>query len=641
MHGKELFAREVRRVCGGRKFDCVAVDIPAVFQEGLAEAVDGLPLISALVAHSDDFYSGFNANANFGGGVGVGIDVDTDYDEDYFGGGDLRYYLPVDPCDPMIEGVRQARQRRIPFYCVGADTLRNFVPLPPMPDEYSIEKIGFDAYTVLCRTAVDRGENWDAGGVISDSLCVYGKLQDLRRQYHSILAIVHLRNFETVKRYLDTSLRCDRRDDNDLYGGRAYKITKYFINPDHLYFALGELPFITAKSQMERHDPFAEPLDSTDAVKKLFTETRDNYFDDKEQALRLSPVRIQTALTYLRNLTVMSGRLIPSIFDIIEAAKGVGGNAYALRILKNAKYYPFLPVDSGDSEVVNVGIDRISLIESDAPGSDREVYAAVNVFRDTEMIWRTIDIKPDPSMLQKKKYRYSWNPYGLCSHMPEDVRIENFNAHARGKAMRVVTEHLARTEKFTSSVKDGIDIRETLRNWHTGNIYVKELPPAKNKVDTVVIIFDENHDDLYPHCTTWYAEHNDESTLSFYATGIFDDLIGPGIARCTYGGLALLFPPRDIPDIFRVASKMGVDGCAARLVAGSLVFTKEKNVAYIAPKPPSLRLRTLSNRFKKHLVWIPLSTFSTETLNRLRHFHVLNGKHVRSWATRFIGDGLL
>jgi hypothetical protein len=85
---------------------------------------------------------------------------------------------------------------------------------------------------------------------------------------------------------------------------------------------------------------------------------------------------------------------------------------------------------------------------------------------------------------------------------------------------------------------------------------------------------------------------------------------------------------------------MGVDGCAARLVAGSLVFSEEKNVAYIAPKPPSLRLRTLSSRFKKHLVWIPLSTFSTETLNRLRHFHILNGKHVRSWATQFIGDGI-
>ena len=51
-----------------------------------------------------------------------------------------------------------------------------------------------------------------------------------------------------------------------------------------------------------------------------------------------------------------------------------------------------------------------------------------------------------------------------------------------------------------------------------------------------------------------------------------------------------------------------------------------------------MRLRTLSGRFKKHLVWIPLKTFSTETLTRLRRFHVLNGRHVRAWASRFIGD---
>ena len=32
---------------------------------------------------------------------------------------------------------------------------------------------------------------------------------------------------------------------------------------------------------------------------------------------------------------------------------------------------------------------------------------------------------------------------------------------------------LARSEKFTTSLKDGLDIRETLRNWHTGDLFVK------------------------------------------------------------------------------------------------------------------------------------------------------------------------
>jgi len=603
VHGKELFAREVRRLCGERKFDCIAVDIPPAFQDELADAVDNLPLISAIIA----------------------------YDEHGGSEDDCKYYIPVDPCDAMIEGVRQARQRRIPFYCTGAAELASHAPLPLLPDEYSIEKIGFDAYTALCCAQI--GEAPEGCVEYESAQQVAGGLLKLRERYSNILAITHIKIFPTVMKHIKDGEACDDFD------GCNYKVVTRHVNPGHLYFALGELPFVTAKTQMERQDPFAEPVELTNAIKELFTETRDNYFEDKEQALRLSPVRIQTALTYLRNLTIISGQLMPSLIDIVEAAKGVGGNAYALHILESAKYYPFLPIESEDA-MVNMGIDRISLMEDEYPGAEREVYKAVNLFRDRQMEWRRIDIKPDPSVLQKKKYRYSWNPYGVCSHLPEDTRIERFNTHARGKAMRVVTEHLARTEKFSTSVKDGIDIRETLRNWHTGSIYVKELPPAASKLDTVIVIFDENHDEKYPQRTTWYAEHDEESTLSFYGTDMFSDLIGPGIARCTYGGVAMLFPPRNVPSIFKTAALLGVEGCAEQLVAGSLVYSQEKNVAYIAAKAPSARLRTLSSRLKKHLVWLPLSAFSNETLSRLRRFHVLNGHNVRSWAAHFIGDEL-
>jgi hypothetical protein len=655
VHGAEMFAREARRLCSENKYDCIAVDIPSVFQDDLAEAVDELPLISVLIAYRQEIYGGGNAC----GSAGIGIDVDIDKDDD-----DLPfcYYIPIDPCDAMIEGVRQARQRRVPFSCVGTPILNSPLQMVSMPDEYSIEKIGFGAYTLLCRKAVKEMFHGVRAGVVNnniddDNTCfqreeifalygetirtdaniIAGNLRELTTRYDNILAIVHISRFDAVmKKLKEESIQCDDTDDAFI---EPYTVIKRYINPDHLYFALSELPFVAAKSQIERQNPFASPMDPTDAVKDLFIDTRENYYDNREQALHLSPVRIQAALTYLRNLTVMSGRLVPTLFDIVEAAKGVGGNAYALRVLKNAKYYPFLPM-ANDDAIVNVGIDRISLKEDTYPDAVREVYGAANLFRDTELFWRKLDIKPDPTMMQKKRYRYSWNPHGVCSHVPEDTRIEGFNEHVRKKAARILTESMARSEKFTSSVKDGIDIRETLRNWHTGSVYVKELPPAKNKVDTVIIIFDDGHDDNYPNRTTWYAEHADESTLSFYSTNPFDDLIGPGIARSVYGGLALLFPPRSVPNIFRCAEAAGITGCAAQITAGSLMFAKERNVAFLAAKTPTLQMRTLAARFKKHLIWIPLSTFSTETLSRMRRFHVLNGKQVRTWASRFIGDEL-
>jgi hypothetical protein len=593
LHGKMLFAAHVRDLCTAERFDCIAVDIPEAFQDDIGPAVQNLPYIQAAVAR--DF-----------------SDAEC-------------FYMPVDPCDAAIEGIRQSFQNHIPYVCIGRPLLAERWPLRPLPDEYSIKKTGFDVFAALCLKAIGNpkaGSDNDLAG----AYCAH-RLRALSATYNNILALIHFRSFVRTVHHFKS------RTPVAAASMPPYRITSYYVNPDHLYFALGELPFITGKAERERQDPFAKPIDAVIEIKNLFRETRNDYYDKEEKGASLSPVRIQAALTFLRNLTVESGCLIPSLFDIVEAAKGVGGNAYALHILKNARYYPYLPFELG-APLLGVGIDRITLPETN------ETIRAVNLFRDTALQWRTLAIRPDPTIERRKKYRYAWNPEGMCSHVPEDAKIERFNAHVRTKALKILVEEFARCEKFTTSVKDGIDIRETLRNWHTGGIYVKEIPPSRGKLDTVVIIFDDRHDERYPHRSTWYAEHGEESTLTFYATDPFVDLIGPGIARCRYGGLSLLFPPRPVPNIFEMTGGANADfpDLTGRLAYGALLFSAERVVAYVAGRRPGLYLRTLALRLKKHLVWIPLASFSNETLRKLRTFHVLNGKEVRSWATRFIGE---
>jgi hypothetical protein len=592
IHGKSMFASHVRELCTANRYDAIAADLPEPFQGDLGPAVENLPVIQAVTGR------GFSDTA--------------------------AYYVPIDPCDATIEGIRQAKQNRIPYFCVGQGDLVAPPPLRSLPDEYSIATIGFERYCALCLHAIGNPEKGSY-----DDLCgahLAARLLELTRSHTNVLALVHFRRYaRTVYHY--GAGPATRRD----HTPPSYRVDTWHVNPDHLYFALGELPFVTGKIERERQDPLAAPVDLVTEIKNLFRETRDDYYDEKDALPDLSPVRIQAALTFLRNLTVSSGRLIPSLFDIVEAAKGVGGNGYALRVLKNARYYPFLPFELG-VPLAGVSIDRMTLPDSG------ETVDAVNLFRDTEMQWRTVTIKPDPSLERKKKYRYAWNPLGMCSHIPEDTKIEEFNAHVRAKTLKILLEEFARHEQFTTSVKDGIDIRETLRNWHTGRIYVRELPPSRGKIDTVVIVFDETHDDLYPNHATWYAEHEEESTLTFYGTGPFEDLIGPGIARCRYGGLSLLFPPRPVPDIFTLTQDMALPGLAARLTYGALLFSQERVVAYVADRKPGVFLRTMATRMKKHLVWIPLASFSNETIRKLRKFHILNGKEIRSWATRFIGD---
>jgi len=591
LHGTGAIASHVRSLCMEQRFDCIAVDVPEIFQDDIGRAVEELPLIQALVAREE--------------------------------GEERCFYAPVDPCDAAIEGIRQSQQNHCPFFCIG-HAPRQTEPVSALPDEHAIDTIGFDRFAALCLRAIGN----PAAGSDDDCAGAYlaTRLRELSANHGRILALVHFRRFaRTVRRFYTPGAL------QPAGAATPYRISTHYIHPDHLYFALGELPFITGKFEQERLDPFAAPVDVKNEIKNLFRETRDDYYDDKNAIAALSPVRIQAALTFSRNLTVLQSRLIPSLFDLVEAAKGVGGNGYALRILRNARYYPYLPFELG-VPLLDIGIDRIRL-----PGNG-EIVEAVNLFRDRMVEWRRVSIRPDPSQERRKRYRYAWNPMGMCSHVPEDRIIERFNAHARARAKRLLVEEFAHHEKFTTSVKDGIDIRETLRNWHTGSIYVKEIPPARGRLDTVVMIFDEDHDDNYPHRCAWYAEHGEESTLTFYATDPFSDLIGPGIARCRYGGLSLLFPPRPVPDIFALTEGMALPNLAARLTYGALLFSAERVVAYVSARKPPAALRAMAARLKKRLLWIPLSSFSNETIRNLRQFHILNGKEVRSWASRFIGE---
>jgi hypothetical protein len=279
-----------------------------------------------------------------------------------------------------------------------------------------------------------------------------------------------------------------------------------------------------------------------------------------------------------------------------------------------------------------VGVDKIMLPDEQTPRD------AINCLKDFQFVWKNLHLKPEPTSRQKRNYRFFWDPRGMCSHSPEDARIEHFNTGLREKANTIGREDLANSEKFSVSVRDGIDFRETLRNWHTGDIYVKNFPPSQGAVDTIVIIFDAVHDERYPHLATWYAEHNEESTLTFYSTDPFENMIGPGIARSYYGGLSLLFPPRPVPNVFEMDFSRSPMSLSERLTYGALLFSKERRVGFVSSQKPSTALCKIAAHFKKRLVWIPMSSFSSETLKKLRMFHVLNGKDVRSWAARFIGE---
>jgi len=227
----------------------------------------------------------------------------------------------------------------------------------------------------------------------------------------------------------------------------------------------------------------------------------------------------------------------------------------------------------------------------------------------------------------------------MCSWPPEDDRIESFHRHVRDQAKAIIGADLARTEKFTTSVRDGIDIRETLRNWHTGDLYVKVVPPGRGTIEIVVFLFEVPADPrVYDNRMTWYAEHIEESTLAFYATDPLKNLVGPGIAQAEYGGAMFLFPPRPIPDVWTDPRLDFAETLEERLLAGAFLHSRDRHVAVVSPRIPPASWGRLARRFGRKIVHVPLKRFSGQLLERLRTFHVLNGKQVRSYAADFIRD---
>jgi hypothetical protein len=371
---------------------------------------------------------------------------------------------------------------------------------------------------------------------------------------------------------------------------------------------------------------------SIDGVKEMVLHARDRLQERLPKvAQRITPQLLSIYFRYVRNLSLVERRLTPDLYSLVIAAKQTVGDDFALAIAETARTYPFAK-ENLDASVIRMGIER-----ADVPAWGTSPM--VSRLPGQAISWRSCELKPRPPEQQRKLWKQRWDPYGMCSWPPEDDRIESFQRHVRDQAKAILGADLARAEKFTTSVMDGIDIRETLRNWHTGDLYVKVQPPSRGAIEAVVFLFDVPAEPaLYTSRATWYAEHSEESTLAYFSTEPMKNLIGPGIAQAEYGGALFLFPPRAIPDVWVDPRLDYVDTLEDRLLAAAFLHSRERHVAVVSPKPPAAAWRRLARRYGRKIVHLPLKKFSGQLVERLRQFHVLNGKIVRSYAAEFIRD---
>ncbi len=654
IHGRVAFALVVRERMLARRHAALAVELPPSLKARVLEGVERLPTIHAVV-YRDWTAAAFEREPWSPERERRESREDED---DVAATTDARaWYVPIDPCDAIIEALRIARRERVPIHFVDAEVEqfagRRFV----LPDPHALLTLGLGEYYGAALPAIRREHPPTPEDRLRERHMA-ARLAELSREAAArgaagdVLFLCGMAHWERIREHLD-------HGSGELQGGSgggpdAEDVALVPVHPSSLFHLLGEIPFVAWAWERHRNSIELHRHDLILAVKEMLLTARARYDKESGESLeRATPAALATLLDYLRKLVVGRGRLAPDLYSLVVAAKGVVGNDFALAMLHTAADYPpnalpdpplegggdskegasppadadSLDADSGflfegTGELARIG-DAVSRVTSRTPGD-----------------WRTlkrVKLIDKPPKIDRELWRSVWNPHASCSWPPEDVLIENLRAYVSSRTLALAGIDLVRTEEFAASLKDGLAIRETLRDLPLGKIHVKVEPRVPGKVGAVVLVFEEDDDGTrFPLRMTWMAEHDQESTLAFYATSLLDDMVGPGIGRCRYGGCMFLYPPIPIPDVWDDLRFEKARRPSERLLLAALFHARDRYVAYVAAKPPRPEVLATAQRFHRHVVHLPLSTFSSRTLEKLRRFHVLNGRVVRSWAARFV-----
>ena len=214
--------------------------------------------------------------------------------------------------------------------------------------------------------------------------------------------------------------------------------------------------------------------------------------------------------------------------------------------------------------------------------------------------------------------------------------IEDYGRLIKKKAKSILSEERTRTEPFRTSLLDGIDLRETIRNWHEGKIYVRQFDKIAGEVAAVIVIFDADPDDRYTYMTTWLGEHQNESDMAFYSTNPFAHVVGPGIGRAEYGGFLMSLPPRRMIDVWTDPDYDLAKSKPERLLLAGLDYSLHKHVVYVAARPPRSIFRSIAARLNRNILYIPIGQLSPQKLKRIRVVHVLDSYARREDAKDYI-----
>jgi len=569
-------------------------------------------------------------------------------------------HLIMEPLEPLVEAVRSAYELSIPFHLIDSDNVlfQSWIP-DFFPDTYILNYLNAAELYELYKNNKPEYKN-DLFLLVEQidflrEIFMSVRLRNLSRIIHTddeeklnILLICGIRHLSGLKNLLQMS--------DDEFNTKAALLNKLDdkLDDNHSDDAEPLEAFMREENSEKKEDyelsvlsrESPEVLEQPGYFNTAWNLTRNNeralavfnrvmlqrsaYRDavnryERESSELVPPQREKLFFRFARNWSIIEKKLLPNAYRMVISARGFGNDNFA-RIMYDTLFY--LPPLHGSAFPEK----RLTLED---------------LHRDSRLIRFRMKLKikrkvPPPNILRRfKKERYpgewrdAWSGSGICSYPPEDIQVEDFGHYLQTRAKALMQSSENKTVPFSSSLLDGIDYRETVRNLHLGKIFVKDICARGIDAGSVVIIFSED-EDIHNWRVVWWGEHDQESDMALYATPPGQQVVGPGISRCIYGGFMLTFPPGRLHDIWEDDFYSEFNNSADRLLAAAIEYNDKNAVVHLSERPPNPRLIAIAGRMGQKIIHIPLSIINPIKLGRVRRFHVLDSRERRNDADDYI-----
>lgn len=615
--GRLEFACHVRQQILNAKPQFVAIDLPITLSSCYERAIERLPELSVII-----------------------------YDDE---GADRAVYETVEPADPFVEALRTAREVNAKTVFLDPDVAERSCAIDAYPDSYAVERIGFPQYIASYRKS--SRERKASLTVHAEALASQLQAIDLEADTLVVVAL----------KLLDPLLEAmERPQARPLRKVRRKGVRLLNLHPECLTEVLTEMPFLQSIYEARRYgrppapdrppietkqvrgfsligvpveDPkqgavargSQETLDRQRLHLRLFREAQRVYEKNTGESVGLWQRRLWSR--YARNLAMTQGQLLGGLFELTVAARSTIDDNMAWELWEMAGAYAHQKTAT-DLMTVKLSGEQMWL-------DTRRIRIRRRLPR-RKAGMRPTGLKGRKGEKTPGEWRERWTGFSICSYPPEDLVIENYGHFLKKKGKSILSEERSHTEPFTTSLLDGIDLRETLRNWHEKKIYVRSWQRVSGEVGAVVLIFDEDRDNRYSYCKTWLGEHQNESDMAFYATDPFENIVGPGIGRSEYGGLLLNLPSRRMMEVWTDPDYLFAESKPELLLLAALDYSIEKLVVYVAAKPPRSIFRSIAARMGLKIIYIPIGQLSPVALKKIRVMHVLDGQDKRAVAKDYI-----